>query len=294
MKVFRDYDQAALDAQYNLREAVPDAAEQVAFRKAESARVRATAPCRLDIVYGQGPAGTLDVFPPIGEDGAPAVVYIHGGYWHLSDKSDTSYIAPALTEAGIAFITLNYALAPAVGIDEIVSQIRSAIAFVWRNAADLGIDRDRICLAGHSAGGHLTAMAAATDWREFGPDLPLDPFKAACALSGLYDMEPIRLCYLNEVLGLDRAASMRNSPINLAPTLTGPIITAVGADETDEYLRHQAALIDRWRLTGADVRAMEIPGTHHYSIVRALADPDSALCRALTDLVNGTAEGEGG
>ena len=303
MEIYRGYSEATLDAQYNLRKSVPDSAEQIAHREAASARTRDTVPCRLDIAYGTGAAEKLDLFPPTSTGGgqagggqagggAPALIYIHGGYWHLSDKSDTSYIAPAITAAGIAFVSLNYALAPSAGIDQMVDQTRAAIAFVWRNASELGIDRDRICVSGHSAGGHLTAMAAAADWTAIGPGLPADLIKGACALSGLYDLEPVRLCYVNDVLALDEATARRNSPILREPAMNGPILLAVGADETDEFRRHQAAFADRWQALGADIRAMEIPGTHHYTIIHALADGHSVLCAAVIALVRATGKGE--
>jgi arylformamidase len=276
-----------LDDQYDLRRVVADAAEHVAHREAASARVREEVPCRLDIAYGPGSAETFDLFPAEGSKAGPtpALIYIHGGYWQVSDKSDTSFVAPAFTAAGIAFVTLNYALAPAVGMDEIVAQIRSAIAHVWRNAADLGIDRDRMAVAGHSAGGHLAAMAAATDWPAFAPDLPAEPFQAVCAISGLHDLEPIRLCHLNDVLGLDADSARRNSPIALAPRTAGPILLALGADETAEYHRQQSALAERWRALGADVTEMAVPGAHHYSIIRVLADGSSGLSKSLRELL---------
>ena len=291
MAVYRDYDQSGLDDQYNLRRRVADAAEHVADREAASARVRGAVACRTDIAYGADPAERLDLFPPPAPSPAPAaapppaLIYIHGGYWQVSDKFDTSFVAPAIGAAGIAFISLNYGLAPAVGMDRIVGQIRSAIAWVWRNAADLGIDRDRIAVAGHSAGGHLAAMAAATDWLAVAPDLPADPIKAACGISGLYDLEPIRLCYLNEALGLDADSARRNSPVALAPRISGPILLAVGGDETDEYHRQQTALVGSWRERGAEIRELVVLGAHHYSIIRVLADADSSLCHAVCGLL---------
>jgi arylformamidase len=286
MAIYLDYDQAALDDQYDVRRRLTDAAEHVGHREAASARVRGEVPCRLDIAYGAGPAERLDLFPPPVPSKAPppALIYIHGGNWQLSDKSDTSFVAPAFAAAGVAFVSLNYALAPRIDVDGIVGQVRAAIAWVWRNAADLEIDRDRIVVAGHSAGGHLAAMAAATDWPVFASDLPADPIRAACGISGLYDLEPIRLCYLNRVLELDAGAAMRNSPIAVSPRLAGPILLAVGGDETDEFLRQQTTLTERWRETGAEIRAMLIPNVHHYSIIRALADADSTLFRAVCGL----------
>ena len=102
-EIYRGYGQDALNAQYDLRPLWPDVPEVIAHRENESARVRNRIPGRLDIAYGDGPGEILDVFPPSNRrGGSPALIYIHGGYWQLSDKSDTSYIAPAFLDAGIA------------------------------------------------------------------------------------------------------------------------------------------------------------------------------------------------
>src|SRR5207302_10546683 len=87
----------------------------------------------------------------------------------------------------------------------------------------------RITVSGNTAGGHLVAMLLATDWPQFG--VPADVVKAGCAVSGLYDLEPIRLCYLNDVLGLTPESARRNSPVHLKPTGRAPLVLAVGAGE---------------------------------------------------------------
>ena len=127
MTIYRDFDQAALDAQYNLRAAVPDHPAYFA-RWAETSRaVREQHRCRLDLAYGAGAKETLDFFPAgrsMPTAPAPLLVFIHGGFWQAMDKSDFSFIAPAFIAAGISVAVVNYALAPSVGMDE-----------SWRKAA---------------------------------------------------------------------------------------------------------------------------------------------------------------
>ncbi|CAN0499810.1 unnamed protein product, partial [Discosporangium mesarthrocarpum] len=230
----------ALDGEYNLRPLWPDVPDVITHRENESAAVRGRIPGRLNVAYGSEPKQTLDVFPPSnGRAGAPALIYIHGGYWQMSDKDDTTYIAPAFLDAGIAFITLNYTLAPDADIGAMVDECRRAVAWIHRNAAEIGVDAERLYVAGHSAGGHLTAMLLATDWSAVDPSLQAIPFKGACALSGLYDLEPIRLTFLNDVLGLDPDGAARNSPLYLDPMTDIPLILSVGELETDEFKRHQ-------------------------------------------------------
>ena len=104
-----------------------------------------------------------------------------------------------------------------------------------------GIDAGRICLAGHSAGGHLAAMALATDWTALG--LPADLIKGVCAISGVFDLEPIRLCYLNDVLGLDakprRAAT---APCCCRRAAAVPVLLTVGERETEAFHRKAAPM----------------------------------------------------
>ena len=124
-------------------------------------------------------------------------MFIHGGYWYSLDKSDYSYVAQAMRPHGIA-TAVTIRPRSAHDMDEIVRQNRAALAWLSRNAAAHGCDRDRIYVAGHSAGGHLAALLMATDWPRFSPGLPVDLVKGACAIGGIFDLEPIRLSFLNE------------------------------------------------------------------------------------------------
>jgi len=283
--VYRDLDQAALDVQYNLRRAVPSHPAYFARWAAESRAARAVLGGRLDLAYGPASGETVDLFP-VSAAPAPLLVFIHGGYWQAMDKSDFSFIAPAYRAAGIGVAIVNYTLAPAAGMDAIVGQIRRSVAFLAREGAALGVDPGRIFLAGHSAGGHLTAMAMLTDWASFG--LATDPISGGCGLSGIFDLEPIRLCYLNQVLGLDAATVRRNSPLHLiaaAPPPRGGLILAVGGHETAEFHRQQAefaasCLARHWRCS-----VVAQPAEEHFSIVDRFGEPGSLLSTTVVDAI---------
>lgn len=273
--VFGPYDQAGLDAQYNLRARHPDHPEYFERWARESAAVRAGLPCHLNLSYGDKPKETLDLFPA-DRPSAPILAFLHGGYWQALDKDDFSYLAPAYVDQGITFAPVNYDLAPDVSIEAIVDQCRSALLWLWQNAYELGGDRDRIFVAGHSAGGHLAVMALITDWAAKGA-LPVDLVKGACSVSGVYDLEPIRLSYQNPILKLDRVAAVRLSPIRNVPAAAGPLLLAVGAEETDEFLRQQKEFSAAWTSRGLACEKVPIPGRHHFSAIDALGEPGSPL-----------------
>ncbi len=278
----RRHRRAELDAQYNLRAAVPEHGDYFDRWARRSAAARERLPCRLDVAYGDTPAETLDIFTT-SRPGAPVHLFIHGGYWQAMDKSDFSFVAEGLAPAGCVVAVLNYALAPRVGMDEIVRQSRAAVAWLWRNVGRHGGDPARIHVSGHSAGGHLAAMAMITDWPGFAADLPPDPIKGGCAISGLFDLEPIRRCYLNEVLGMDAATAARNSPIRHVPASAPPLILALGEAETDEYHRQQADFAEVWRAAGHSLRLVLAPGLNHFAVVEELADPRSPLTRSVVE-----------
>lgn len=281
--VFRAYDRAALDAEYNNRVKVKDAADWLARYASDSQKARAEIPGRLDLAYGRSAGETLDVFPAPGPGAAPVHVFIHGGYWHRLDKADFSFVARGLRPAGAAVVVINYALVPSVDMAELVRQCRASIGWVWKNAASFDGDPRRVFVSGHSAGGHLVAMLMSTDWRAFDRALPADVLRAGCGISGLYDLEPIRLSYLNEILKLTPESARLHSPVHHPPKRSSPLLLAVGALEGREYHRQSRDLAEVWGSRGLPCRALDMASHHHFSIVAELLDPKSTLSRLLAE-----------
>ena len=288
-KVFLDYDQETLDAQLNLRARWPEHREYFRRWAEDSAAARARLPAQLDLAYGPTPGQTLDLFRPETGSPAPLLAFIHGGYWQALDKGDFSYLAGPYLDAGIAYASLNYDLAPAVGIGEMVLQIRAAFAWLHREAAALGIDPDRIYVAGHSAGGHLAAMTLATDWPALDHALPGRLVKGGCSVSGLYELEPVRLSYHQQILSIDASTAAEMSPMADLPAAGAPLILAVGSEETPEFHRQQAAFAGRCREAGRPTPIIDLPGRNHFTAVDAMAEADHPLFRALRALVLGEA-----
>lgn len=267
-------DPAWLDAQYNNRARVADALQILQRWPQASALARQGAPAaRLDVPYGSGDQETLDIFPAPGTGPAPVLVFIHGGYWRSLDKADHSFIAPAFNAAGATVVVPNYALCPAVSIEHITLQMARAVAWVWAHAAEFGGDPARIALAGHSAGGHLVSMLLSCRWRELDAGLPGQPVTGGLALSGLYDLEPLRHTpMLQGDLQLTPASVARLSPA-FFPRPKGPKLYAVvGLEESDEFLRQNALIRDVWGPTAVPV-CETIPGANHFTVLNSLADP---------------------
>src|SRR5690606_13816244 len=157
---------AEREVQYNARESVPDFDACVRRYAESSARVRARRPGVLDLRYGMGQDERLDLFLPAASQApAPLFVFIHGGYWRAQRKEDAPVMAEAFNAAGAAVATLEYTLVPEATLGEVVREVRSAVAWLYRNVAAYGVDPERIYVSGSSAGGHLAGMLAAPKWQ---------------------------------------------------------------------------------------------------------------------------------
>jgi arylformamidase len=274
MTVPRD-DPVWLNAQYNNRERVADHARHLAHWAEASALTRSRSDCRLDLRYGDTPQETLDLFPAP-QAGAPVLVFVHGGYWRALDKSDFSFVAPVFTQAGAMVVVPNYALCPAVSIEQITWQLVRALQWVWQHAAAHGGDAQRIVVAGHSAGGHLAGMLLSCRWKQVDEALPVQLLSGALSISGLFDLEPLRHTpFLQADLKLTPASVRRLSPA-FFPRPKGKLYAVVGAAESDEFLRQNQLIRDVWGPTAVPV-CETVPGHNHFSVLESLVDPDGRL-----------------
>ena len=275
------FTQAEFDAQYNPSLALPDPAAPGKHFVATAERARAELPCTLNIAYGPTLEETLDIFPA-NQPNAPVFVFIHGGYWRSLSSKEFSGVALGLHAQGITTVVINYALCPRVTIDEIVRQTRAALAWTLRNIQNHGGDPARVAIGGHSAGGHLTAMALQTAWAEdYG--LPQDPFVAAIPFSGLFDIEPLRYSYLQPQIQLDDGTIRRNSPVFAVRHCKTPIWITWGGAESTEFARQAEIYHQAWLAAGntSDLRA--VPGANHFTVIAGLEDGGSAVCNWLVE-----------
>lgn len=278
------FDGQWLDSMYNIRARVPEHPEHFRRWAGDSADMRRSERRELDVRYGGGPNEHLDVFPA-DEPEAPVLVFIHGGYWRALDKSDFSWIAPPFVNHGMAVALLNYGLAPATPIEDIVRQMLRAHAWLYRSADRYGYDPNRIFVTGHSAGAHLTAMMMAALWPAYAADLPANLVKGGLAVSGIFDLEPLVYApFVNADLQLNRTRAQRVSPARMPPATDAPLITAAGALESGEFKRQSELLDKAWRRNF--VRHVEVADAHHLAVCDELANPASPLFDAALDLIH--------
>ena len=282
MNLYRDFqNQEEIDANYRTDIGLDLPAIMRHFATG-SARVRAELPCRLGLKYGPTRAESLDFFP--GRPSAPVLVFVHGGYWRLGAASDFSMLAAGPAAHGIAVAVTDYALCPTVTIDEITRQSRAAVAWLWHNAGDLGIDRDRIIIAGHSAGGQQVGMLLATDWPgQYA--LPADVVKGALAVSGVFDLRPLRHSWLQPKLQLTADTIERQSPLFHLPASAPPLVVSCGSAEPAEFIRQSHGYLVAWQRAGLPGRFVDQPGANHFVAVESLADPDGLLTTVVQELI---------
>ena len=276
-KIWRGYDQAALDVQYNSRDTVADFASYIARYTELTRAAKATLPCVQNPAYGDGDVERLDVYPAATAD-APVLVFLHGGDWRSLSKEDCGFGAPAFVVAGATFVVPDFTLVPDTRIDAMGEQLGRMLAWVGRSIATYGGDPSRIFIAGHSSGANLVGQLLTTDWTIAG--VPADIVKGAVVISGLGDLEPVRLSFRNENLGLDSAAVIEASLLHRKPTAACPLLVAVGEGETDDYKRQSREVAAYWQSHGNRAEFFELAGRHHFDSVLEWADPQSALFRA--------------
>ena len=258
---------AERDAAYNNSAAVADSPVLNAAREVASSVFRTTHSLHLDLPYGKKQRNTWDLFPQPDPD-APCIVFIHGGYWQRNSKDQFANLIAGPHARGWAAALPGYTLAPDASMIEIVAEINAALDWLAAHGPAHGINGP-VVLSGWSAGGHLTAMC-------MGHKL----VKAGLAISGIFELGPVRDTYLNEKLQLTDDEIVSCSPMRL-PQVNKPLAFAYGTAELPPLVadsRHLHGLRSEAHLPGA---LIPVPAANHFTIVHELRDRDGILTRHL-------------
>ena len=265
--VFRDYDQAGLDAQYEQRTFVPHA-DEIIRRYAEgsdAARARLGEPETHR--YGQSEVEQLDVYGPQREK---LLVFVHGGAWKRMSRRVNAYAAETFVRASAGYMAVGFGLLPSITLPEMAAQVRRALAFIQEKYKPA-----RLVLAGHSSGAHLSACALTR----------VDFVKEALLISGVYDLLPVRLSARNDYVRLDERLEEDYSPIRHVRNIRCPVTVAWSEKEGAEFTRQSQEFSAALRNQGLLKAAFEVKGVNHFEIMQTFGDPATPLGRAALNML---------
>jgi arylformamidase len=283
--VFMDYDQDELDAAYK-QEVYEPLMQRVSDRLASnSAAVRERLGKPQRVAYGPTAIEKLDIYRTERAK-APIFLFIHGGTWRSGSASEAGYAAEMFVKAGAHYVAIDFAAVQRVNGDlgVLTAQVRRAIAWVYQNAVRFDGDPARLYIGGHSSGGHLCAVALATDWpAEFG--LPADAVKGGLSMSGLYEMEPVRLSWRRTYIAFTDEMADAMSPQRHLDKLAAPVVVSFGTFETPEFQRQGRDFAAAVKAAGKPVELVEARNYHHNEMAETLGNPYGPNGRAALALM---------
>ncbi|HTF91419.1 MAG TPA: alpha/beta hydrolase [Verrucomicrobiae bacterium] len=285
-RVWLDMDQKELDDAYDQTVYAPNQ-KLLALRRAAASKAtlaRLGEPMRL--AYGPTEIEKLDIYKTA-RPNAPVNVYIHGGAWRNGQAKDFAFPAEVFINAGAHFVVVDFVQITETGGDlmPMVGQVRSALAWVYKNAASFGADADRIYITGHSSGAHLSGCTLVTDWQK-NFDLPANIIKGGLLISGMYDLKPVRLSKRSQyVMFTDEIEQALSSQRHL-DNLNAPIIVAYGTQETPEFQRQGREFAAAVKAAGKPVELIVGEGFNHFEMQETLGNPYGLGGRAALKLMN--------
>jgi len=281
-RVWRDMDQAELDAAYNQAAYAPNREQLLARHAAESEAVRARLGAPGRFAYGPTPIEALDVYPTRRAN-APVSVFIHGGAWRSGSARNYAFVAELFVHAGAHLVIPDFAAVQDVdgSLMPMAEQVRRAVIWVYRNAASFGGDPERLYLAGHSSGAHLAAVTLTTDWKEL--DLPTDIIKGGLCSSGMYDLAPVRLSARSDYVKFTDEMEQALSPQRHLDRLHVPLIVSHGTLETPEFQRQARDFAAAVRKAGKPIQSLVGEAYNHFEIIETLGNPYGLLGRAVLE-----------
>lgn len=235
------------------------------------ASASAQAETLTNIVYAQpeGTSLTLDAHIPDGPGPFPAAVLVHGGGWVAGDKQQyITYIFQPLTDAGFAWFSINYRLAPKYAFPAPADDIESAISFVQKNAAKYKVDPHHLALIGESAGGHLVSYVGARDGTKLG-------IAAVVGLYGVHDFisasvawkpiptEVLQLFHIRSVDADSAPILIRASPVVYIKREMPQFLLLHGSRDEAVPYEQSVEMCQKMKAAGARCDLLTIDGAPH-------------------------------
>lgn len=251
--------------------------QYVALSRAAKIEAKEQKKLHSDLHYGNRSTQSLDLYLPTGAPQGKLMVYIHGGYWQELSKEESSFCATNFQQHGFHVAVLDYTLAPDASMSDIVAENRQAMAWLYKNASRFAYDPEQIYVSGSSAGAHLAMLMLQTRWQEYIPGYQGSLVKGLCAVSGIYDLQPLLPTYVNDALKMDVVEAKANSPFFQPSPKAVPIIIALGNIETDEFKRQSQMMAEKLRDQGLEVLFKIIDERNHFDVILDLADKSTWL-----------------
>ena len=266
--IYRDFTRKALDEAYDNTNAVSNSAEILQGFETRSEILSKEYRDTMDISYGIFPREKFAYFA--GEKGKGIFVFIHGGYWQMRNKNTFRFLAKGPLSQGFHVASIGYTLAPDATLTQIVDETKVALHEVCRYAKKMGADTQNVIVSGWSAGAHLASLL-----------LNENCVSSAVLISGIYNLEPISKCYLNDALNLSSDEILKLSPIKI-PQVKKSIAIVVGENELSELVRQSfefAKLRTDEKISGLFYL---VPNANHFTILHELENPEGKLSQILS------------
>lgn len=266
-------DQAARDAAYDSNAAVADSPRWIEQRNRDSAAYRSLHNGRLDLPYADISERTAFDLYPSKSATAPCLVFLHGGYWQRNSREVFACVAAGPNAAGWSVAIPGYSLAPEASLTEIIGEIGQALDWLTAHGREHGIGGPLV-IAGWSAGALLAAF-----------HLGHPGIAAGMAVSGVYELAPLRETGLNKALKLSETEIETLSPLRLVPA-SKPLTIAFGNDELPALVHDSLKLFAMREARGAAGTILPIAGANHFSILSEFQRADGALVKAAIELLS--------
>ncbi len=276
-KVFLDYTQKELDDAYDQSVWAKNAPVVIKRYGTSSEAIRAKYKFETK-AYGDGEDNKLDIFAPVKAapaSGAPIHMFMHGGAWRGGRKEMYSFPAPTFVENGAIFIAIGFSSIPKVRLPDMAHQVRSAVAWAYKNAKSFGGDPERIFISGHSSGGHLCGVTLVTDWSRYG--VPATAVKGGLSVSGMYELNPVMLSARSSYVKISDEEKAALSALRHLDRIACPITFAYGEGESPEFKRQSRDMAAALKAKGRASELIEVKGVNHFEIIETLGQPDGAL-----------------